>query len=112
MRCPRCQGTGTVPQRSCERCGTSLDGRRLDARWCTNACKMAALRDEQQDFKPGDVVVRKFRNGGERRWVVQNPVRTSRGKLRVKAPGAKTVATTWWHPARMPTSTEWRIERA
>lgn len=35
-------------------------------------------------LRPGDVVVRRFKNGGEHRWVVLDPPLTPRGKVRLR----------------------------
>ncbi len=65
-----------------------------------------------RDFEPGDVIVRVFPKGGERRWTVDSPVRTSHGKLRLRtATGG--IVTAWWTPDRIgnPTGT-YRVEHA
>lgn len=53
-----------------------------------------------RDFAPGDVIVREGVTVPDRRYVVQDPPRTSRGKLRLLPDGTKTILTTWWrHPS-------------
>lgn len=51
-----------------------------------------------EDFKAGDVIVIQRKSGSEKRYTVQDPVRTRGGKLRVMGDRAATVSTAWWRP--------------
>lgn len=74
------------------------------------------------DFRPGDTVVARYRNGGVKRYRIvvgaDGRVRTSRGKVRfrsIDADGRFTsgVQTAWWTPERMGGGTGQRsVERA
>lgn len=55
-------------------------------------------RPIHNDFKPGDVIIRKYLGGTQYSYTVQDPPRTARGKLRVKGEKSSTVSTTWWTP--------------
>lgn len=50
------------------------------------------------DFQPGDTIIKSGPTVRVRRYVVDNPVRTRFGKLRLKTESG-TILTTWWdHP--------------
>jgi len=51
-----------------------------------------------RDFEPGTVITGKHVGT---RWVVLDPVRTSRGKLRLRNRNGG-VTTTWWVPGSLP----------
>lgn len=55
----------------------------------------------QQDFKPGDVISRPW-GDGRIRYVVQDPVRTSHGKLRLWRAFNEDLTTTCWTPGNLP----------
>lgn len=64
------------------------------------------------DFIPGDIIVRRLADGSVgRRMTVQDPARTTRGKLRIKSDKATTVATTWWTLDWLPKGYELEGER-
>lgn len=65
--------------------------------------------DPPHDFRPGDIIARRLKkNGEERRLIVQDPVRTNRGKVRVCTEGSTYVQTAWWVPDRLPEGYSWR----
>lgn len=61
------------------------------------------------DFQSGDRITKPMRDGRERVYVVQDPVRTTRGKLRVRRTDSKAIecTTTWWAPERLPSGYHW-----
>lgn len=74
-----------VRERSCDHCGATLRRRRVDARWCSDACRKAAARapalDSSQAFWQRLAAIRRKNTGSVTR-AARRPERPDKARTR------------------------------